>query len=293
MTQRRRRAPGRALLRGLRRCWWAVIEFIANRYVFMEIAPWVFPVVGGLLVSTHIGQALDWFWLGVGALVILVGTVPLGIRAYYLAHVQKGRDEQDARERVCLRIVSSMVPRLPAEEQDTRGERIALRDRSVEDAVESLVSSAYPARRGYRVTFYALGENEHRQVQIKPVISRGRGDMPRTHTVGGERFEGMLELLQSPSESTSESGISKREYTSFASASVSRGEELYGILAIDTNGEVDLGAPDESNLVPIAHVLAAFFAAVDRGKRPPERHIWRRGLYYVGTLFTPNRKGTP
>lgn len=276
---RRRQSLRGSYWRGLRGGWWSLVAFIANRYFFMEVAPWVFPVVGGLVISTHIGEALDWFWACIGAVVVLIGTVPLGIRAYYQEHIQKRQDERDARERACLRIVTNLVPKLPTDDHDSRDARLALRNNSVEEAVRGLVESAYPAQHGYRVTFYELGQDEKRKVQIRPVISRGRGDSPGTHADGSATFDGMFEFLRGSSESTSKAGIERHEYTSYASASVSRGIELYGILAVDTDSEIDLSESDEANLVPIADVLAGFYAAVERGKRQRKQSILSWGMY--------------
>ena len=134
----------------------------------MEVAPWVLPVVGGLVISTHLGRDFDGFWFSIGVGIVLVGTVPLGIRAYYREHIQKGLDEQDARERVCLRIVSNLVPQLPLDRQGTREQRVRLRNRLLHETVMNLVDSAYPARLGYRVTFYELGRGRRTAGSIAP-----------------------------------------------------------------------------------------------------------------------------
>ncbi|QIM16563.1 hypothetical protein G7067_09310 [Leucobacter insecticola] len=131
----------------------------------------------------------------------------------------------------------------------------------------NLVNSAYPAKLGYRITFYELGQDEEHGVQLRPLVSRGRSHRPSTHAQGNEAFDGMMELLNGSIESTSKSDVRGHDYTSYAQAAVSRGDALYGVISIDTNAEIALSESDEANLTPIADVLAAFFFAADPGNR--------------------------
>lgn len=275
-----------SLASGVRSVWWGVIAFISRPYFFMEVAPWVLPVVGGLFISTHIGRDFHGFWFSIGVCIVLLGTVPLGtvplgIRAYYREHIQKGLDEQDARERVCLRIVSNLVPQLPLDGHGSREQRAKLRDRLLRETVTNLADSAYPAKLGYRVTFYELGQDGEQKIQLRPVARRGRSDPSGTHAQGDEILDGIKALLEGAIESTSKSGIAGRDYTSYAQAAVSRGDALYGVHVVDTDAGSFLSEADEANLIPIADVLAAFFGAADDGNRQLPGSIWSRGMYSV------------
>ncbi|WP_440312787.1 hypothetical protein [Leucobacter chromiireducens] len=266
-----------------------MIEFVSNRYLFMEVAPWVLPVGGSIIISNFIGPNLAWFWVGVGSLTVLVGTVPLGIRAYFQKHVAQVQLVKDARERASLRIVSSLVPKLPQPSNLSAQERAELRDETIKKVVESLASGVYPKKYGYRVTFYILGQDTDGTVQIKPIYSYGRDDVPGTHAPGSATFDALLEHLTGPFESASRAGIKGREYTSYSVASVSRDDEMYGILAVDTDSTLDLSVQDEENLVPIADLLASFFSAASIQKGSKNDSVWLKPMYAVINMLC--RKG--
>lgn len=84
--------------------------------------------------------------------------------------------------------------------------------------------------------------------------------------MGEERFQRMLVLVRSDAETERQNGISGRKYRSFVSASVSGsgGSLAYGLLTVDTTMSMDFDERDESNLLTIARLLAAFRDAADR-----------------------------
>ncbi|MBC9954704.1 hypothetical protein ICM05_08600 [Leucobacter sp. cx-42] len=279
-------------MRLIRTAWWLTVEFIANRYLFIEMAPWVLPLIGGPMVSTHVGETFDpfWFWLGVA--LIAIGTFPLAIRQYFLRHVQKKQDEQDARERASLRLVSRMVPLLSAMETAGLRDRQRLRDQAFEEIVAQLVKTAYPGELGYRVTLFELGRDGRGNVHMRPVASAGRKDQPRAHDDGDEVFVGMMSLLTGESDSVSKQKMIGNEYTSFAAVSVSRGDQVFGILTVDTASETDLFEVDEANLIPIADVLAEYYAAAKRKPHTRRGALFRLGMYSVGNALNQRGSGT-
>lgn len=279
-------------MRFIRNAWWLTVEFIANRYLFIEMAPWVLPLIGGPMVSTHVGESFDAFWFWLGVALIAVGTFPLAIRQYFLRHIQKKQDEQDARERASLRLVSRMVPLLSAMETAGPRDRHRLRDQAFEEIVAQLVKTAYPGALGYRVTLFELGRDGRGNVQMRPVASAGREDRPRAHDDGDDVFVGMMSLLTGDSDSLSKRKIVGNEYTSFAAVSVSRGDQVFGILTVDTTSETDLFEVDEANLIPIADVLAEYYAAANRKHHTRRGALFKLGMYSVGNVFSQRGSGS-
>lgn len=255
----------------MRQVYWAVLGWVSRRSFYMAVAPWVLPVFGGLLISTHLGNDFSLLWFSVGVILILIGSVPLGIKELYEEHYQRFEDQIDAQERMCLSLLASQLPKIPVSNAAPRDERMRAQAAAVELVVNQLTEQIYANIPDARAVFFRLSE-ENGGIVFVPIVVSGRSDEPKTHNSDSERYGSMMSLLVGIKETHHENGLENRGYKSYVSASVAQGEDLFGLLTLDTNENTEFGKRDELNLQLLARMIAAFCVAADRGKHIKAAH---------------------
>ena len=245
--------------------WWRVIGWISRRYFYMAVAPWILPVFGGLLISSNIGSNPSIVLICIGIVLIFVGAIPLGIREYHGEHVQSIEDEINAQERKCLTLIAKKLPQIPVSNSKARKDREEVRDGAITEVVDHLTDDVYSNIPEVRAVFYGLVEAEGADA-LMPVYFAGRNDEPKTHIQGSDRHESMMKLLMGTRETHCENGLDDRDYQSYVSASVSHGDDVYGLLTVDTLSDHKFQPSDELNLQLLARLVGAFFAGAERGR---------------------------
>lgn len=242
---------------------WKILGRIAGWHLYMAVAPWTLPVVGGIIVSANLGNNLSVFWIAMGILLILAGAVPLGLKELFLTHVRSLEDEIDAQERRCLRLIADQLSKIPVSDNLNFAARETLRDNALEQIIDKLTSDIYSNREGMRAVFYGLGKIDD-QWAFNPTHKSGRGSAPKKHIRDSVRFAEMLDLLNGQNQTHTNHQIEGRSYKCFVSASVKHHNQLYGLLTLDTNQDFPFDARDELNLKLLANLIATFFAATER-----------------------------
>lgn len=238
---------------------------------FVTVGPWIFPLVGGILLSaaasTHPMPGLltvGTFWLGVA--LVLVGTVPLTIRSL----LQRLRTEDDElrsrRALAATQLAASYIPSVPVSDVLSQKERFERYNAVLEDLVRALGEEVFGPLKP-RVIYFEYGLDVRGTEMLAPRAHFGcEMDPPKTHKGGQTRFTEMMVLVKSPKESFAMNNLSDRLYRSFVSASVSGGDGnvAYGLLTVDTRADAEFTSQDEESLLLVASLLAAFRGAAER-----------------------------
>lgn len=235
--------------------------------LYLQIAPWVLPVFGSLVISSHL-TPVHYGWVGGGVALIFLGVAPLILDTFWQKSYADKQKLFLARERRCLGLLAKHLPTLPVSNNINRNSRSFARDQLVRTVVKEIAEHVYQHVDGVRVVFYGLSESGGEEA-LEPIAFNGRSDAPRTHLKGGERFEEMLNLLEGDKKIHYASGIKDRTYSSYVSASVESYEEekIYGLLTLDTPLNLKFEDRDGENLEMLANLIAAYFSAAERGKR--------------------------
>ena len=239
-------------------------EAIARQYLYMEVAPWVLPVFGSILMSFALSEVglkpqlfVDWrLWFGL--VVLLLGTLPLGIRARYehvVAEVQRAENE---REQMCYQMVAQHIPRLQQPYDSSPDQAFKIRDAVATDIVETL-ARIFDALAEVRVCAYVHTEENGAKV-LRPIAYSGRNDKPRAHREGEDRCESMVALLEKGEVSE---GVERYNgYWCYLAVGINNGytRRGYGLLTIDTPDDFYFTSRDRGALILVARSLALFFA---------------------------------
>lgn len=243
--------------------WSTLKEWIAGRTLYMAIAPWVLPVVGGILISSNLNGRwwLEWPFF-VGAILIALGSIPLGIRDLWLEGEQKEVEARNAKELLTRTLLADELESivLPA---DLPKDRVEGHVRMVlQQVLHSLLTEVYSDVADIRAVFFRPGKLDS-MACVFPAISAGKSaDRPaRIHLQHSPRYEGISKLFEGESETHFENGILGRSYTGFASAAVAHENIALGVLTLDSPDEYVFDQQDAQNLLSIARFFTAMLAS--------------------------------
>ncbi|WP_017794073.1 hypothetical protein [Leucobacter salsicius] len=251
--------------------WLSFKEWVAGLTLYMAIAPWVLPVVGGILISSNLKGA---WWFGgpfiVGVVLIALGSIPLGIRDSWIDGEQKEADARKAKELQTRSLLSDELESivLPAELQNDQVEEHV---RAIlQRVLDALVSEAYSDVTDVRAVFFRPGMLDSMPC-VFPAISTGKptGRPARIHLTLSPRYEGISKLFEDESETHFENGILGRSYTGFASAAVSYESTALGVLTLDAPGGYVFDQQDAQNLLAIARFFTAMLNAESQNLGTP------------------------
>ncbi|MBA5245451.1 hypothetical protein [Corynebacterium haemomassiliense] len=238
---------------------------------FVTVGPWIFTLVGGIFLSAaaanhSLGELIGVGSFWIGALLLLVGVGPLAVSTTHERWQREENESKHEREFATNQLAAFSIAKLPVSDQLDKQDRIDAYESACDELTNALAEEVFGAFNP-RVIYFEHGEDENGDETLVPKSYSGcDDDLPRTHKVGEERFQRMLVLVRSDAETERQNGISGRKYRSFVSASVSGsgGSLAYGLLTVDTTMSMDFDERDESNLLTIARLLAAFRDAADR-----------------------------
>lgn len=237
----------------------------------VEIGPWIFPMLGSIFLSVTVsywGTSKAVLCAIIALLLILVGTVPLGIRVSGQSRARTLELRARDRESATLKMVAQMVPKVPVSNSQVRSSREDIAKEARRSILEYLYEDIYADIDGLRVIFFELVSTEEGE-RFSPAVDFGCTDTPaKVHAERDPRYYDLKKLVESSDETSSEWGIENRHYKSFASACVvgGDGEIGYGLVTMDTTSDYRFGCNDEQNLLVAARLIGMFLDAALRGK---------------------------
>ena len=253
--------------RVLRPWYWRSIDWISNRVFWLAVLPWTLPILGGLFISQHLPPNYDLNWILIGSGLILFATIPLGLNALRDRQIQGNEDQIDAQERQCLNLAADLLPSIPSGLSEALDERRKSLDWAIVQVTEALTKRIYSNTPNVRAVVFTLGMTNGGQAFV-PSTHSGRGPSASTHLENTPRFDELMRLARSVSETKTGSEVHGKSYQSYVSASITRDETLYGVLSLDTPDDWLFTERDEKNFLVLARLLGAFYAAAQEPVKP-------------------------
>lgn len=244
---------------------------LAAEVFLVTVGPWIFTLVGGIFLSaaaanhplSHLWQVGS-FWIG--ALLLLIGVGPLAVSTTRERWHREENESKHEREFATNQLAAFSISKLPASDQLGKQERFDAYKSACDDLTTALATEVFGAFNPRVIYFEHVADENGDEALVPRSYAGCDDDLPRAHKAGEERFQRMLVLVRSDAETERQNGLTGRKYRSFVSASVSGsgGSLAYGLLTVDTTMSIEFDERDESNLLTIARLLAAFRDAADR-----------------------------
>lgn len=235
-----------------------------------EVAPWIGTTAGGSIISSANGRGIQ---IAIGSVVVALGVLPHGLRAWAGERARRSDDELDARERIVSTFAVSAMQEAPDLEGMPRKDRIAFVDDRIEVLLDDVAQRVFDGKPDVRVVFYRLSEDAHSLIAEAPA---GRDDAPRDFDTGHPNHGLTIARLSSDEPYTLVPDTSKveprldtqgRAYRSFVAAPIRSATAAYGMLTVDSTAPDVFDTRDAEMLVSIATIMAFYLAARERGKQ--------------------------
>lgn len=250
--------------------WISLYEW---RYAeFLSIAG---TVLGSCLISIFGGSADRWYWLPIGAIVIVLGLLPTWSKSTALGVDLQMDALMDARESVARDFAIEKFGEAADVEFMSRSNREKLAVDLVEETTQHVWENFFDGDPNVRVLFLAASDDRTRLECTTPIRGRDDATLGFDSTVDGRGEHGVAQLdMDAPYEfcpDTSElddaRGATGRPYVSFISVPVRVGDRGYGLLCADSSGFDEIHNRDGQSLRMYASALEFYLAAAERGKR--------------------------